>query len=300
VAKLAADQLVERGFQHFGYCGFDSLYYSLQRARHFSECLTSLGYSVSVFESRRSSTATYSGTLEAQGALDADAMLRWIRSLPRPCGVMACNDLRGQQVIDICGRADVLVPEEVSVIAVGNDDVICELCDPTLSSIEPNTHKMGHAAAALLDAMVHGQEPPCEATLVGPLGAVLRQSTDSLSIADSQITRALHFIRRHASDGIDVSDVLRNLTLSRRTLERRFMQLVGRSPKEEIIRMQVEQVKQLLVRTDYRLARIAELAGFDHVEYMCKVFKKKTGLTPGQYRKEVVAEKGTTECSQLV
>ncbi|MBN2579639.1 MAG: DNA-binding transcriptional regulator [Pirellulales bacterium] len=300
VAKLAANQLIERGFQHFAYCGFDSLYYSHKRSQHFVEYLTSLGYSVDIYEPRRSSGATYSLMLEAQGTLDAGKMATWIRALPRPIGLMACNDARGQQVIDICGECGVLVPEEMSVIAVGNDDVICEMCDPTLSSVEPNTRKAGYEAAALLHRMVLGETTESEITLIEPLGVMLRQSTDALSIADHQITKAMNYIRRHVSDGIDVADVLRNVRLSRRTLERRFLQLVGRSPKEEIIRMQVERIKQLLVRTDYHLSQVAKLAGFNYVEYMCKVFKTQTGMTPGQYREEMLAQKGATEWAQPV
>ena len=290
VSHIAADQLIERGFQQFAFCGFDSLYYSAERAEFFVEYLSSRGYRVHVFECPRRTGSIYSYEVEASGAADAPAMAAWIRSLPTPIGLMACNDLRGQQVIDICGECNVLVPEDVAVIGVGNDDVICELCDPTLSSVEPNTYKMGHESASLLHEMVLGRQPPCVKTLVEPLGAVLRQSTDSLSIGDKQITTALNFIRRHASDGIGVRDVLAHVQLSRSTFERRFMRLVGRSPKVEIIRMQLERVKQLLVCTDYRLAHVAELAGFNHVEYMCKVFKEKTGVTPSQYRKDVLAE----------
>ena len=299
VARLAADQLVERGFQHFAYCGFDSLYYSECRSRCFVEYLSSMGYPVDVFDCSRNPGATSSFALETHGTIDVAALEEWIHSLPRPIGIMACNDIRGEQVIDACSKHGILVPEEAAVVAVGNDDVICELCDPTLSSVEPNTRKMGYEAAAMLDRMIAGDGDHPKITRIGPLGIVLRQSTDALSITDSDITVALHFIRRNAGKGITVNDVLSKVPLSRSTLERRFTKLVGRSPKAEITRLQINRVQQLLIRTDYPLAEIARLSGFNHVEYLCKVFKEKAGMTPGEYRKEKTPERDADGASQL-
>ena len=299
VAQLAADQLVERGFQRFAYCGFDSLYYSKQRAKYFSAYLSSMGYPVDVFDSERNTELTYSMSLERRGPIDVDELEKWICALPLPIGIMACYDIRGQHVLDLCSKNGILVPEEAAVIAVGNDDVPCEMCDPTLSSVEPNTRKMGYEAAKLLHRQFAGESNLPEITLIEPLGVVLRQSTDAFSITDSQITAALYFIRRHAAEGIGVRDVLKQVQLSRSTLERRFMKLVGRSPKEEITRLQIKRVQQLLTRTNYGLDEIARLSGFNYVAYMCKVFKDKTGMTPGKYRKDTLSERGSGDTSQL-
>ena len=122
------------------------------------------------------------------------------------------------------------------------------------------------------------------ASTVPPTGVVARRSTDGLAIADRDVATAVRFIREHACDGIGVDDVLSQVSVSRSTLERRFASLVGRAPKQEIARVQIERVKQLLRNTDFNLQRIADLAGYTHVETLCVQFKHKVGATPGEYR----------------
>ncbi|MDX1564183.1 MAG: substrate-binding domain-containing protein, partial [Phycisphaeraceae bacterium] len=200
--------------------------------------------------------------------------------------VMACNDLMGQQVLNASRAVGVSIPEEVAVIGVDNDELFCDLSDPPLSSVEPNTEKIGYEAAGLLDRMMQGEPPPSAKVFIDPMGVVTRQSTDVLAIEDRHVAAAVSFIRQHACDGINVEDVLQHVRIPRSSLERRFSASIGRTPKAEIVRVQIERVKQLLAATDYILPRIAELAGFKHPEYMSVVFKQKTGRTPGQYRKE--------------
>jgi len=283
VARLAADHLLQRGFQHFAYCGFAGLRYSEQRRTHFVSYLAEKGYQSSVYEGllprARISAAEKSRPRAA-------TMVRWIDSLAKPVGLMACNDMCAQQVLTVCGEHGIAVPDEVAVIGVDNDEVLCELCDPLLSSIDPNFRKIGYEAAALLDQMIGGRHPPEKETFIEPLGVVTRQSTDVLAIADRDVAAAIHFIREHACDGIHIKHVLQHVQLSRSTLERRFMKLLDHSPRAEIIRVQLQRVKELLIATDFPLAKIAQLAGFNYAESMCDLFKNMTGQSPGQYRKE--------------
>jgi LacI family transcriptional regulator len=216
-----------------------------------------------------------------------DALARWILSLPKPVGIMACNDLRAQQVLMVCDGNGLAVPDEVAVIGVDNDEVICGLARPPLSSIEQDPEKVGYQAAALPDRLMRGEAPPRKKIVVEPRGVVSRQSTEFVAVADGDAAAALHYIREHACDGIAVDDVLAHVPLSRRTLERRFAALLGRSPREVIVAAQLEHVKRLLSMTDYPLAKIAQLTGFCYVESMCSLFKKTTGRTPGRYRREV-------------
>jgi len=286
VARLAADHLLERGVRHFAYCGFTGLYYSEERLRHFVEYLGESGYEVSVGKGPRRHDQTDFLGIEAEGLFGKEELVAWINSLPKPLGLMASSDTRAQQVLDACGEYGIAVPDDVAVIGVDNDELLCELCNPSLSSVELNSQKIGYAAAALLERMIEGRDPPEARTLVQPLGVVARQSTDVSAIADRDVAAAVHFIRQYACDGITVEDVLRQVQLSRSTMERRFAGLVGRSPKAQILHVRLQRVKQLLVETDYPLAQIARLAGFSHVENMCRLFKNKTGRTPGRYRRE--------------
>jgi LacI family transcriptional regulator len=211
--------------------------------------------------------------------------------MPRPAGVMACNDMRGQHVLDACQRVRLGVPEQVAVIGVDDDVLLCELCDPPLSSVVPNAERIGYEAAALLDRLMAGEKPPREEWRIEPLGVTTRQSSDVLAIDDPNVASAVRYIREHACRGATVPDVLQHVPLSRTILERRFRKYLGRSPQAEIRAVQLKRVQQLLAETDLRLERIAELAGFEHPEYMSVVFKRQTGQTPGEYRRQAQGEK---------
>jgi len=188
------------------------------------------------------------------------------------------------QVLDACRRLGVPVPDEVAVVAVDNDELLCELAHPPLSSVIPNTRRTGYEAAALLDRLMNGGRARGETHLIPPLGVATRQSTDVLAIEDPHVSRAVRYIREHACDGINVRDVLRAVPQSRRLLEARFKKLLGRTPHEEILRVQLRRVKQLLTETDLPLETIAERTGFAHPEYLSVVFRREVGQPPSRYR----------------
>ena len=178
-------------------------------------------------------------------------------------------------------------PKQVAVLGVDNDPLLCELADPPLSSIICNTRRTGFEAASLLDRMMSGERIGATPILVQPQGIRTRQSTDILAINDPEIASALRYIRENALLGINVSDVLRQIPLSRRVLENRFRKELGRTPHEEITRLKLERVKELLVATDFSLADIAQRTGFEHIEYLSVFFRKSTGMPPGQYRQSM-------------
>ena len=176
------------------------------------------------------------------------------------------------------------VPDEVAVIGVDNEEVVCDLADPPLSSVMPSTERIGYEAAALLHRGMKGRKLPAEQIMIGPLGVATRRSTEVLAIEDRQIAAAARFIREHACEDIDVNDVLRAIPLSRSTLERRYIKIMGHSPKHEILRVRLNRAKHLLAGTSFPLTTIADKVGFKHTEYLSRIFKKKTGLTPLEYR----------------
>ena len=214
---------------------------------------------------------------------------QWLKSLPRPVGVMTSNDVRGIDVLDACRRWDLRVPEEVAVLGVDDDALLCEICSPPLSSIVPNIERIGSEAAALLERLMGGGKSGFEESFVPPLGITTRRSTDVLSVDDPPFAAAVRFIRENACHGITVGDVLETLPMSRSTLERRFRTYLGHSPQSEIRAVQLARARQLLVETDHPLHRIAELVGFDHPEYFSVLFKREAGQTPGQYRRQALA-----------
>jgi LacI family transcriptional regulator len=286
IVRLAADHLLERGLKHFAYCGIPGVRYSDDRCARFADYLGKTGYAVDVFQSSQSFDLMDVSPAEIKNWLRRSTLAAWLHGLPKPVGLMACNDARAQQVLNVCAAGAIAVPEEVAVIGVDNDELISRLCQPPLSSVQTNTHRIGYTAAEVLDQMIAGRKPPEQQINVRPLGVVTRQSTDVLAFADTEVARAVRFIRDHACSGIDVHDVLHEVSMTRSTLARHFVKVLGRGPKEEMNRVQIERVMELLSTTDYSLATIARLTGFNYIESMCKLFKKRTGRSPGEYRKE--------------
>ena len=217
--------------------------------------------------------------------LDTEGVTAWLRSLEKPIGLMACNDIRAQQVLQCCEDAGIAVPDDVAVIGVDNDEVICGLCHPNLSSVDPNTRQIGYDAAALLDRMMAGGKVTDGEVLVPPNRVMVRGSTDVVAIEDRTVAAAYRFLRDHACEGITVEDVVKRVSLSRRSLERRMQVYFGRSPSELIAEVRVARIKQLLEETDFPLKKIAGLAGFVHDEHMAVFFRKQVGEPPGKYRK---------------
>ncbi len=221
---------------------------------------------------------------ERQGLLFQEDLGRWLVSLPKPIGVMACNDIRGQQILNLCRRLNLAVPEEVAIIGVDNDEILCELSDPPLSSVVPDTLRIGYDAAVLLDRMMAGGKPPAKPILIPPRGIMTRRSTDVLALDDRQLAAGLRFIHDHAFDHITIDEVAKVAGMCRRVFERRFAARMGRSPKAEVLRLRLEKVKQCLTDTDWNLSRIAEKTGFNYGEYLNTMFTQKIGITPGKFR----------------
>lgn len=275
VTRLAAEHLLERGFRHFGYCGDSNHHWSNLRSRLFAEQVERAGCGCEVF-----SVSVASQNWEQELA----AIARWVRGLPRPVGIMACYDVRGQQVLEVCRRLGVEVPDEAAVIGVHNDDLLCDLCDPPLTSVIPNARRAGYEAAALLQRLMNGERVSPEATYIEPVGVATRQSTDVVAVDDRRVSAAVRFIRDHACENIGVSDVLRAVPVSRSWLERRFKQLLGRTPHEQILRARLDRVTIMLATTDLPLAVVAERTGFEHPEYLSVAFKRATGISPSGFR----------------
>ena len=298
VARLAAAHLFERGFRHFGFCGYANAHYSDNRLEEFAATVRAAGHTCASHASpvprfqAEPPGEPHAFSWEQHGVNDERSLGEWLRRLPKPAGVMACNAIRGQQVLNACRSAGLLVPEEVAVIGVDDDENLCELCDPPLSSIVLDGRRAGYHAAELLSRLLAGEPPPPAPCLIAPLGITARQSTDTTAIADPHIATAARFIREHACEGIHIGDVLKVVPLSRSVLHRRFAGLVGRSPKAEMLRLRLDRAKRLLAETDLALYTIATKTAFNSPEHFSVLFKAKTGLPPGEFRRRARLGRG--------
>jgi len=284
IGKMGGAHLIERGFRHFAFCGFTGELWSRQRGAGFFNAVRPSAVTTAVYET------PWRGPAMPRWDQDIQQIVKWIKSLPKPVAIMSCNDVRGLHVLDACSRAGVLVPEEVAVVGVDDEDTMCELCSPPLSSVAPNPEGIGYAAAELLETLMSGQAPSQERISVRPIRVSCRQSSDTMAVADWAVASAARYMRELASQGCRVDDVLAKIHMSRAALEKRFRKHLNRSPKQEIRRIRLERIKQLLVETDLTLERIAELVGFEHPEYMSVLFKRETGQTPGRYRNQFKKE----------
>ncbi|MGY8793512.1 MAG: XylR family transcriptional regulator [Woeseiales bacterium] len=281
IGQMGAEHLLERGFERFGFCGFTGEAWSMRREEAFSE---------EVNNRTSSSCLRYNSSWHGPAARpwedEQECLVQWLKELKPPFAIMACNDIRGQHVIDACSKLDLAVPEQVAVLGVDNDELMCRVCSPPLSSVISNAELVGFRAAEALARMMNGEEVDSQTQLIDPMRVATRQSTDVIAIEDRDIASALKYIREHACLGLSVQEVVQNNPISRSTLERQVRKYLGRTPQEEIRHVQIKRVSELLLTTDLSAERIAPLCGFDHPEYLHVVFKRITGMTPGEFRKQ--------------
>lgn len=280
IGRMAARHLYDRGFRNFAYCGFKEIW-SEQRKQGFIEQASQYDATVSCYDS------VWHGKEMTKWDVDQTRIAKWISKLPKPVGIMACNDVRGQHVLNACQVLNEFVPERVGVVGVDNDELLCNFCNPPLSSIQPNPPRIGYEAAKLLDALMNGAKHTKQEVLVAPVDVVMRQSTDALGIDDDEVVAAVAIIRDRALAGLSVDDLLSELAISRSSLERKFRKYLGHSPQIEIRKTQVKRIKQLLSETEMNLSAIAHATGFEHTEYMTVVFKRLVGEAPSEYRKRI-------------
>ena len=280
IARMAVRHLVDRGFRTLAFCGEPQFNWSRGREENFVEFAEAAGCEHHLFQGKSRTDEKYSWTRERR------RLTTWVERLPKPVGVMACYDFKGQQLLDVCRELNIAVPEQVAVIGVDNDARLCGLCTPPLSSVIPDTLRTGYEAAQLLDRVMRGEKVRTDALLLPPLGVAERQSTDVYAIDDPELATALRYIREHACEGITVNEVLKVIPISRRMLEQKFLKLVGRTPHSEIVRIRMERVSRLLRETALPLSEIARRVGSTDPMYLSRAFKRHTGITPRTYRRD--------------
>jgi LacI family transcriptional regulator len=278
IAKMAAEHLLNRGLRYLAYCGFEDMFAIRNRGEIFRKTVADAGLKTYAYKEPKSRA-------KRQWEIEQNIMAEWLRSLPKPVGIMACNDDRGRQVIEACKIAGLHVPEEVAVIGVDNDDLVCNLSNPPLSSIALNFERSGYETAELLDQLMAGKKPDNQTIVVPPTHIIARQSTDVLAVEDNEVARAVRFIRQHAKEAIPVDDVVREAAVSRRALERRFRTALNRSILDEIRRVHIELVTRMLIETSLSIAQIASNLGYTSVAHIARYFRREKGMSLLEYRK---------------
>jgi LacI family transcriptional regulator len=279
VGKIGAEHLLERGFRNFGFCEYSGLFWSRARREGFEQRVQASGFSCQTY----GSSPLGQGGPEMWEAHQL-ALMKWIESLAKPAGVMTTSDMLGQQLLEACQRMRVEIPDAVAVVGVDNDEPICRISYPPLTSVIIDDQQRGYEAAALLSRLMSGEAKPRAPILIEPIGVAARASSDVFAIEDDLLVRALRHLRDAAFSPVGVDQIASDLQVSRSLLERKFRRLLGRSVNDEIVRLRINRAIELLRETQLDLKVIASRCGYSSQAYMTTVFKQHLGRTPGSYR----------------
>ncbi len=278
MGRLAAEHLLERGLRHLAYYGIEGFWFSKERGRGFIECAERAGVTCDVLELPRKEGAW--ANLHKRTTL----LVRWLKQLPLPIGILAVQDYRARTVIEECERFGLRIPHDVAVVGMEDDPTLCEFCHPTLSSVSRNSWQLGYETATVLDRLMNGLPTPME-VVVPSDGVVGRQSTDTIAVEDPHLTDALHFVHDHLAEAFGIDQIVEATSISRRQLETRFRRVLGCSPLDYLSRKRVERAQQLLKATaKIKFHKIAADCGFSSVEQMRLAFKRVVGMTALEYR----------------
>ena len=274
---MAAEHYLDRGFRSFGYVGpINRLGYKDQLGQQFQTSLKRAGFECPVLQPEV--------TTQSPLHLFRDTLTKWVLGLPKPVAILVWNSEISREITYACRAEGIDVPTGVAVLCVEFDSVMSSLAPVPLSNLNQSGSRVGYEAAKLLHSLMEGGEPPEQPILIPPVGVVHRQSTDTMAVDDQVVSAAARFIADNIMRPIKVQDICRSLDVSRRNLETRFLNTLGRSPAAEVRRARIERVKRLLVETDLPLRAIAKQSGYNHTEVMIRNFSKQIGISPGEFR----------------
>ncbi|MBN2210886.1 MAG: substrate-binding domain-containing protein [Sedimentisphaerales bacterium] len=279
IARMAAEHLLALGLKHYAFCGFSHIPWAIERLRAFSARIAKDGGETHLYhppKKGRHSSLSY----------NPEHLIIWLKQLPKPVGIMSCNDDFGLYICECCHLAGIKVPDEAAVIGVDNDECVCNLCHPPLTSIVRDAQKAGYEAAELLDQRMRGQTVECTSVHIRSTHVVNRESTDVLAVPDATVAEAVHFIRNNSSKILDVQDVVKHLAVSRRSLDQKFSAKLGRTVHEEIARVRVKKIADMLRETSLPITKIAYDCGFNGADHLGRYFRRHNGVSPGEFRRQ--------------
>lgn len=279
VGSLAAQYLLERKFRTFAFCGYDDFFWSSLRRKGFCDSLRYEGYEAICYKQPKTRRQKFWEN-------EQFILAKWLKGLPKPIGLFACIDDRAVQVSDACKIAGLRIPEEVAILGVNNDELICGLPKQSLSSVAINAEKAGFEAARLMAEMIEGKKLMKDQLIIaGPTHVITRESTDTVAIEDEQLRKAMNFMRQNAKLPIQVADVVEATNESRRTLQKKFHDILNSSIIAELTKIRINVIKQLLMETNLSIGDISEVAGFTGREHISRYFRKQTGMSCSDFRR---------------
>ena len=276
---LGARHLLELGHRHFAYCGYQRMGWSEERNKAFSQTITEAGFSTHSYRG--------GGGKKMSVTKEEEDIKNWLGTLPRPIGMLCANDDRAELILEASRVLGLSIPEDFSLVGIDDDEYICHLQNPPLSSVGIASEQAGYRAAALLEKLMSGEQEMEGQKIIAEATRVnVRQSSSALMVDDPELRRALQFIREHADKNIMVSDVVEATKLSHRSLNARFTAQFGCSILKRLSKARVDKICRLLSDTDIKIQEIAAQVGFQDDHHISRFFKRATGLTPLSYRQQ--------------
>jgi len=279
IGRVGAEHLLSQGFQRLAFCAADSPFCT-QREKGFCETLAeaSCAPPTLLTGSGIGGHATWKETTRAK-------LVRWVTNLKPPVAVMAVLDEMARDIMDIALQNGWRIPEDIAILGVDDNEIICESATLPLSSVHTDLPAVGYAAAAMLDSLLRGERPPKAPPIIPPRGVSVRASTDVLAFHDPDMLASVRYIRSHACEGLTVAGLAREISCSPRSLQRMFQRTLRCRPGDEIRRVKVTRARDLLLETDLSLRQIAHRCGFMTLSQLCTAFRHTFGQTPHRFRR---------------
>ncbi len=276
--RMGAEYFLQKGFKNFAFYGYTNIVWSRERLEGFEGYLNLKGYKVNNFDQTQ---------IPGRGLwyYKPSELSEWLKSLPKPVAIMACDDDKAQHITEACNQAGIHIPEEVAVLGVDNDEMTCNLSDPPISSIHLDTERGGYEAAKLMDKLIKKEVTKYSDILVKPTHIVTRQSTDIISASDQYMAKALKYIHLNIDNDIRVADVLKEVPLCRRSFEKRFKDTTGKGVYQYVLSLRMQKIAEKLLETDKPVNEIAFEVGINMSNNISRQFKQIKGCTPSEYRR---------------
>jgi LacI family transcriptional regulator len=283
VGRLAAQAFAKRGFKHTVIFSTQAHAFPNDRTEGFLGEAKASGLHCDQWHI--SQPDSHKGSYDLDQLMKSSLTQKLLKA-PKPLAVFAIEDDGAALLQRACLRLGIYVPEEVSIIGVNNDPLICPYATVPISSIDLNWEEVGYRAAALLNRLMKGGKPPPRNEYIAPQGLVVRQSSDVDAVEDLRVARALTYIRNHCHQPVSVKDIATHLAMPLRTLQWAFKQSRGNSLNDEIQAQRLEKTQELLIENDQKLSDIADQLGFSSAQHLNNYFTKLTGITPNEFRRQ--------------
>lgn len=277
--RMAARFYIDRGFKNFGFFGFNHVCWSDERYEGFKREVEAAGHGDTLF-------AYNMQDIDHLWYYEREKLSTWLRSLPKPIGIMACDDNQGNNLVEACHSLGIKIPSELSVMGVDNDELLCTLGSTPLSSIQVDIEDGGYRTAEMIEHRVLNPDAPIEDVILRPLKIIGRISTAAFATDDVQIQKAIQFIHLNNQKKISVKDVMGEVALSRRLLERRFKTVTGQTIYQYISDLKIKRFAELLIDTDEQITNLAISMGESDTKSISRRFKQLYGCSPNEWREK--------------